>query len=404
MRQKAISGRKISLQKRLYLVVVVLQLFMLAWQSTHLDCLDQQPTNKVESAITYNTPLPILVTKKQPFRLPNGLPLSPEHVRAFPVRSFPCFPAEDHWNSLAVQKSPAKRGFLYVKARKASSSTVAGVAMRIARKFAFQRGFPMCQVRFNHPMASKLQYSKRYKQDSFLWSVLREPTKRFMSEFFHFGYSRNFLQPTDQNIQTYMHSTNPSIENYYLRWLSVKQPFEFPKHHQQIKQFVTEIIQEYDFLGVSERLDESLVALQMILNLTTSDLLYLSAKVNGGWDDGIYGNQCYFIAPTFVSKSMETFFETSPEWYNFSVGDDLLYRAVNASLDRTIASFEMDGSFTKQLQRLRWALRKGDEFCRSNVTFPCSESGQINTVNDCLMWDSACGMDCLDRFAKENNL
>jgi hypothetical protein len=337
------------------------------------------------------------------------LPLFPEAVRAFPRldREFPCFPAEDHWDTLRVQQAPTDHGFLYVKARKAGSSTVAGVAMRIARKVARERHLstPVCHVRFNHPMASKLQYSKRNKLDSFLWSILREPTKRFVSEFFHFGLSRNFIQPTDENIKKYMRETKPSVDNYYLRWLSVDKPFNFRTDHEKIPSIVQSIVNEYDFLGISERLDESLVALQMILNLTTSDILYLSAKVNGGWDDGIYrSHQCYYITPSFVSESMQAYFQQSEEWYNFTVGDNLLYRAVHASLDKTIDGLGRHAAFATNLQKYRWALKKADQVCRTNVTFPCSPGGEFHPDNDCMMWDSACGMDCLDRFAAEYNL
>jgi hypothetical protein len=339
--------------------------------------------------------------------LRDQLALSSELIRAFPRldREFPCFPAEENWDNLRVQQSPSTRGFLYVKARKAGSSTVAGVAIRIARSIAQQRNLstPVCQVRFNHPMASKLQYSKRNKMESFLWSILREPTRRFMSEFFHFGLSRNFIQPTDEKIKAYMRETKPAIENYYLRWLAVDKPFSFRKDHEKIPSIVKSIINEYDFLGISERLDESLVALQMMLNLTTSDILYLSAKVNGGWDDGLYRSECYYISPSFVSESMRDFFQHSEEWYNFTVGDNLVYRAANASLDLTIESIGRK-VFLAKLQKYRWALKKADEVCRKSVTFPCSPGGRRNEQNDCLIWDSACGMDCLDKFSYDFNL
>ena len=386
-----------GIPRHFYFVVLMFQLIVGVWQSNHLACLETKSTGILNRAVSVES-----VSSKKVFQLPKGLSLSvDDHVRAFPKRAFPCFPAEEAWNSLSVQKSPASQGFLYVKARKASSSTLAGVAIRVAKRIAKDRQMTMCKTRFNHPMASKLHYSKRNKHESFLWSVIREPSRRFMSEFFHFGFSRNFIQPTDENIRKYMRETSPPIDNYYLRWLSVNETFDAAKHHPEV--VVRDIIHEYDFLGVSERLDESLVVLQMLLELKTSDLLYLSAKVQGGWDDGIYRHQCFFITPTFVSTSMQEFFESSQEWWDFSAGDDLLYRAVNASLDRTIATIDYS-TFSKNVKRLRWALRKANEACRHKVVFPCSENGQFVPENDCLIWDSACGMDCLDEVARELNL
>jgi hypothetical protein len=401
----------------LWVVTIVLQVSFFFWQWHELQAIQNDsphfPTDLSASAQHGGATRSI---KKKALKSPQGngihslktpLPLSSESIRIFPRlnRSFPCFPAEKNWDQLKVQQGATARGFLYVKARKAGSSTVAGVAIRIARSMAKRQGIstPVCHLRFNHPMASKLKYSKRDKMESFLWSILRDPTRRFVSEFFHFGVSRNFIQPTDDNIRKYMRDTVPSINNYYLRWLSVDKPFNYEHDHKKIPSVVQSIMNEYDFLGIAERLDESLVALQMILNLTTSDMLYLSAKVNGGWDDGLYRNQCYYIIPSFVSESMKDYFQHSDEWYKFTVGDNLLYRAVNASLDKTIESLGVE-SFQKQLQTYRWALQKADETCRSNVTFPCSTGGNLHVTNDCMIWDSACGMECLDRMAEDLQL
>ena len=220
-----------------------------------------------------------------------------------------------------------------------------------------------------------------------------------MSEFFHFAVSRNFIQPTDDHMRAYMRDTKPSINNYYLRWLSVDRPFEYHDDHSRIPAIVQSIMDEYDFLGITERLDESLIALQMILNLDISDILYLSAKVNGGWDDGVYRNTCYYIVPSFVSTSIKEYFLESEEWYNFTVGDNLVYRAANASLDATIASMDR-AEFEKNLRIYRWALQQVEQSCRSNTTFPCSPSGKRNFNNDCMVWDSGCAMECIDVVAK----
>jgi hypothetical protein len=414
-----------SIQFSVWLVSIGLQLALILWQWNFCAIADDKksfvsldltrPSSQHERPSSHGRPTSIPSTpgalrKHSGDRIASllpQLPFSPNYIRKFSRLngSFPCYPAEDDWNSLGRQKGPAQEGFLYVKARKAGSSTVAGVAIRIARNMALRAHLetPVCRVRFNHPMASKLQYSKRDKAKSFLWSILREPTRRFMSEFFHFGVSRNFIQPSDKNIKAYMRDTNPSINNYYLRWLSVDQPFDFDRDHSRIPSVVQRIMDEYNFLGISERLDESLVALQLILNMTTSDMLYLSSKVNGGWDDGVYRDTCYYIVPSFVSPSIKHYFQHSEEWHNFTVGDNLLYRAVNASLDATIVSLGK-GAFEKSLKQYRWALQQVDMACRANVTFPCSPSGVRQFTNDCMVWDSGCGIECIDHVSSKLNL
>ena len=147
----------------------------------------------------------------------------------------------------------------------------------------------MCQTRFGHPAAWYLEYYRREKLNSFLWTVLREPTKRHISEFFHFDVSRNKIEPTDEAFQQYFRETAGMIDNYYVHFMKTDRPFD--RQNGNHTQAVQHIMQEYDFIGILERLDESLVALQMILGLRTSDILYLRAKTSGGFDDGVQNEQ-----------------------------------------------------------------------------------------------------------------
>lgn len=53
------------------------------------------------------------------------------------------------------------------------------------------------------------------------------------------------------------------------------------------------ILGHYDFIAISERMEESMVVLQMVLGLKTSDNLCLNTKRQGGFDGGGYKNQCH---------------------------------------------------------------------------------------------------------------
>ena len=59
---------------------------------------------------------------------------------------------------------------------------------------------------------------------------------------------------------------------------------------------IDKILDNYDFIGVTDRFDESLVVLQLLLGLETSDILYLSSKKSGNYDDGFNG--------MFLAKSL----------------------------------------------------------------------------------------------------
>ena len=173
-----------SIQLLAWTTCIVLQVCVLVWQWNvcSVDTNKESGNFRELAKPATHAPKPNNQRKKdliQSRRPP--LPLSSSHIRVFPRlnKTFPCYQAEDDWDTLMRQQQPATHGFLYVKARKAGSSSVASVAIRIARNMARRANIesPVCRVRFNHPMASKLQYSKRKKAESFLWSILREPTK-----------------------------------------------------------------------------------------------------------------------------------------------------------------------------------------------------------------------------------
>lgn len=160
-------------------------------------------------------------------------------------------------------------------------------------------------------------------------------------------------------------------------------------------QTVNKILEDYDFIGITERLDESLVVLQMILGLKTSDILYYSAKGNGSWDDhGVY------IQPSFVSKGMKKFF-ASDTWKDLSKGDYLMYLAANASLDRTIKSLGRE-EFDQKLALFRYA----KDLIASNCTeiHPLFSAEGKAWNHDCLLADAGCGSRCFDQLERDFNI
>ena len=103
-------------------------------------------------------------------------------------RPLPCVEPESNWFLPDVQRSPAHEGFLFVKELKTGGSSAAGINLRIARNVAKREGhnFDLCKVRNDHATAQKQDYRKRDKSKSYLWTIIRDPTKRAVSQFFHF--------------------------------------------------------------------------------------------------------------------------------------------------------------------------------------------------------------------------
>jgi hypothetical protein len=132
-----------------------------------------------------------------------------------------CFAAEPKIMTMAVQRSPAKQGGIFLnKLMKVGGSTAAGINIRIAMRIykdsnnnnnnnnaaaannnntntsnalhssgtnaidtsnntMKNKTFPpLCRGRWDHSQALKMQYGQRDLDHSFLWTVVREPTKR----------------------------------------------------------------------------------------------------------------------------------------------------------------------------------------------------------------------------------
>jgi hypothetical protein len=70
-------------------------------------------------------------------------------------------------------------------------------------------------------------------------------------------------------------------------------------------------LKDHDFIGIAERLDESLVVLTMLLGVPLGDVLHLDSKRSGGYYDGGYHGHCYLIFPTNVTPDMQAHLSSS---------------------------------------------------------------------------------------------
>jgi hypothetical protein len=97
-----------------------------------------------------------------------------------------------------IQGSPTRQDIFLNKLTKVGGSTTAGINIRIAISIA--RGYanttnslnttnnstsdkmdehsPLCRGRWDHARAVKMQCGQRNLDHSFIWTVVREPTKR----------------------------------------------------------------------------------------------------------------------------------------------------------------------------------------------------------------------------------
>ena len=348
-------------------------------------------------------------------------------VRAFPPwpenLPLPCGKADPlKWSTPAVSRSPTKEGILFVKEMKTGSSTVSGIVLRIARNIARRKNQSvMCDSRFDHWPARYMKFVDRDRENSFLFTIIRNPQTRIGSQFFHFLVSRLKMEPSDENYKKFITKAH-YLHDYYLKDLALVpsddknqslfvhtyKPQEMDGH--QLRQLrlklANGIMRGYNFIGITERMDECLVVLMMMLRLKISDIVYIKAKSSGNFDDGAFNNTCVYIVPSFTSPGMKKFFQ-SPLYLNISEGDWMLYRAAEKSLDMTIDRLGRR-QFNRHLLQFQAAQELVNTKCAQSIRYPCSSSGvrapyskHSDPATDCLWLDSGCGYECIDGMEVE---
>eukprot|EP00956_Cyclotella_meneghiniana_P038894 scaffold161736_cov98-Cyclotella_meneghiniana.AAC.1 len=273
---------------------------------------------------------------------------------------------------------------------------------------------PHCLVRWNHAQPKEKKYDALIKAESYLWTFIREPTERIISLFFFQEVNRFKSEPHDSLMKKYMMSKAQT--NYYFQEFSPSPGKQF-KDHTAIPQ----ILDMYDFIGIVEQFDESLVVLKLFLGLEYQDILYLSAKSSGGYDDGVYiksnrekllwdfpgtgKGTCVYIVPSFVSPGMKKWLESST-WKNHISDQNALYAAAYQSLDRTIEKLGKE-LVAEQLVEFKRRLKIAQEICTNQTLFLCSDAGvrTPNAKSSCLAQDSGgwgAGVDKIWQIFVEN--
>ncbi|OEU19164.1 hypothetical protein FRACYDRAFT_237454 [Fragilariopsis cylindrus CCMP1102] len=518
-------------------------------------------------------------------------------------------------------KRKSKTGMLFVRPYKVGSSSVVGIQLQINKNIAeritkslspqqqkqqeeddtttsFENDEDcncICDSSFHHSTGLQLRPMKLLDNDNnqsniksnsnknsnsnsnqtttFLWTMLRHPTKRAISHYFFRKISRDMSEYSDQNFIHFLEGsqnynttrssrtkkkkkkkkdfllptiprTQNTISTYLLRHTTNKTSYQklkksiqtiykisFPSNYlsmsmmldtttnngtnstnvtlqdyqQNQEQYYQEptpqdqqnllsdseyqsiansiILQEYNFIAVMERFDESMVVLQMLLNgpprpdndtnntdtntddntnvqnsvvgqIKLGDLLYLSSKQAGSYDDGQSKNKngdkiCHKLFKSFTTNTMTNYFNYEPPPPSSIIGnnnrhrhinpnyisyqerikwDYALWKAANISLDNTINNLLGKEKFHKQLTKYKDALQEVQKHCSRKAIYPCSDAnkqqiiksngngnGNSNSTADgqsplsrnetnCLYDDAGCGYKCIHDIAKKLQL
>jgi hypothetical protein len=262
-----------------------------------------------------------------------------------------------------------------------------------------------------------MYYHKRH-QLSFLWASVRDPASRAISRV---GYTLSERRPHElQNESVILKAlTDPDLHygtvsegrgGFQLQYSMLTIIDEYSAWNSSnptsiidpsmIKKHVAQVVDRYDFLAVAERLDESLVALQLLLGLETYDILHFATKMDYERKSVRYKKktfQCVKLQRVNVTGQVGDFLE-STEWFARNYGDYLLYTAANQSLDKTILGLGRP-KFDAALAHYRSLQKQAHDVCSPQVFFPCSSNGTDQyhlSKHNCYVMEEGCGYPCFD--------
>jgi hypothetical protein len=310
-----------------------------------------------------------------------------------------------------MKTTPVREGFFFHRPEKVGSTTMVGIVMRLAQVRAHKQlgkqGTPdysaFCTHRSNHGTALSLEYGQRNRNKSFLFSILRDPTARTISRWFHFGVSFYQHDPTLPNFLSALRAPNDFM--FYLKDLMVKNmtiynPKELSRNVVNYTEIVENILDAYDFIAITERMDESLVVLKLLLGLSFEEILYAHpARSAGGYSNGVPNKRpCIYITPSFLSPGMKKYLQ-SPEWKRRIKGDEMLYMAAYKSLDLTIEYLGKE-RVQRQVELFQRAKAYAQTQCESKIVDLCDENGRRRQFDNttCLIWGEGCDHVCLNEL------
>lgn len=312
-------------------------------------------------------------------------------------------------------------GMIYIKMYKASSSTCEGIALSIAhhvgrrqrQKHALagqqqrqrQQATPaVCIAYTRHEFANNRMHARRHPSKSLLWTFVRNPAARDLSHIYHFEIGRNHRTGmTSSDILKHIQTNIKGRQTRYLVPAKTSPAPLWPVH--ELKKNRTEVVMymkdeifvNYDFIGLTERMTESLAVMVLLWDLQPEDVIVLNSKRSGGFDDGGgHNHTCTVIPKAVMTPELEEYFEYRHSLWN---ADVLLYHAANASLEMTIDSLGRDRvqNMAQTIERLQ---NIAQEKCLDEAKFPCSPDGVYQpklAEQSCYVQDAGCGHECVDR-------
>lgn len=323
-----------------------------------------------------------------------------------------CTLEADPQTPILLERGEKAEGMVYIKTYKASSSTCEGIAWSIAHHVGQRQTHKsdgVCKAYTRHEFADKRMHARRDVERSLLWTFVRNPAARDLSHVYHFEIGRQqHTDMTSEDIQRHIETKLKGRQTRYLvptKGQKSHAPLwprnEMRKNATQVIEYMREaIIDNYDFIGMTERMTDSLAVMVLLWDLRAQDVVVLNSKRSGGYDDGGHNDTCTSIPKAVRTPELEEYFQNRHSYWN---ADVLLYHAVNASLEQTIDALGRD-----KVQAVAIKIQRYQEYaqkrCEEEAIYPCSPEGVFQPTlaeKSCYVQDAGCGHACVDRVLTE---
>jgi len=301
-----------------------------------------------------------------------------------------------------LEKDPTKpnKGMYLVKVPKAGSSTAAAVSLQITDSVAEEKGF-------SKPCVSHINHSPHYVSRTrpfFMWSTVRQPDRRTLSMYFFKNVSHLGNSYDSENLISMLDDE----KNFQIKFMSKKlrsnttsSIYKTLEEKDKLLASVYKIFHNYDFIAVTERMDESLVVMKLLFGLKDETIVVLDSKRSGSSFIPVKGvgefegrNVCHKIQPSFTTDDVDRHIAVDGEYRSTNL-DYFLHAVADRSLDRTIDMLGRD-RVRKELLRHQQLRQVAVDACQENVELPCTkEGGFTKKSRDCYYHNIGCGHRCM---------
>ena len=288
--------------------------------------------------------------------------------------------------------SSANVSIVFVKFLKVGGSTISSIARRIARANGMQgwnqhiewKERPKTRVPIepgvsaDHGDYQEIQSTiDRLSGPYFLFTWVRDPIERCLSEYYHFRVSRSGEKPTDDKIIEFLSSD--ACRNAAARCLGMPGDMS-----------AETILGRYDMIGVTERFDESVLVLRRTLPMAVdmSDILYLKSKDSSAGILDEFGARFHRHIPyAEQSQRVRDFIDSKLRPAN--TVDYAIWKSANDRLDRHIRVIGLE-KMERERTEYKMLLAAARHKCQRYADMVC----------DCIHTDIGCGKACLSRVGE----